>query len=117
VSLTSEHNLFGFKNNSLYKNVIRNKRISLQRLPYKVISEGEMTYRLSKDVRYNIPGCNDKHTFNAWVSSTGLHPQTEDYIMVTDTITQKFDITADTTITIALGDVMMMQRCIVFSFC
>lgn len=110
VSLTSEHNLFGFKNNSLYKNVIRNKRISLQRLPYKVISEGEMTYRLSKDVRYNIPGCNDKHTFNAWVSSTGLHPQTEDYIMVTDTITQKFDITADTTITITLGDVMMMQR-------
>ena len=37
VSLTSGHNLFGFKNNSLYKNVIRNKKISLARLPYKVV--------------------------------------------------------------------------------
>lgn len=110
VSLTSGHNLFGFKNNSLYKNVIRNKKVSLQRLPYKVVSEGEMTYRLSKNVRKDIPGNNDKHTFNALVSTTGLHAQTEDYIMVTDTISQKFDIMADTTITITLGDVMMMQR-------
>lgn len=110
VNLSSEKNLFGFKNNSLYKNVIRNKKISLQRLPYKVISEGEMTYRLSKNVRNNIPGSNDKHTFKAWVSSTGLHAQTADYIMVTDTLSQVFDIKADTTITITLGDIMMMER-------
>jgi hypothetical protein len=110
IALTSKYNLFGFKNNSLYKNVIRNKKISLARLPYKVVSEGEMTYRLSKNVRNNIPGCNDKHTFNAWVSSTGLHPKNAEYIMVVDTLSQTFDIVADTTITINLADIMMMTR-------
>jgi uncharacterized protein YoxC len=110
IGLTSKYNLFGFKNNSLYKNVIRDKKISLARLPYKVMSEADMTYRLSKDIRNNIPGCNDKHTFNTWVSSTGLHPHTQEYIMVTDTLTQAFDIVADTTITINLGDIMMMER-------
>lgn len=110
VSLTSAQNLFGFKNDSRYKNVIRNKRISLKRLPYKVESEPDMTYRLSKDIRYNIPGCNNKHTFESWVSNTSLHPHSEDYIMVTDTLKQKFDIIGDTTITISLGDIMMMKR-------
>jgi hypothetical protein len=110
IALTSKYNLFGFKNNSLYKNVIRNKKISLARLPYKVVSEGDMTYRLSKNVRNNIPGCNDKHTFNAWVSSTGLHPKNSEYTMVVDTLTQTFDIVADTTITINLADIMMMTR-------
>lgn len=110
VSITSQHHLFGFKNNSLYKNVIRNKKISLVRLPYKVVSEPEMTYRLSKNIRNNISGCNDKHTFKAWISTTGLHPQMSDYEMVTETLTQKFDIVGDTTITVTLGDIMMMER-------
>lgn len=110
VSITSQHHLFGFKNNSLYKNVIRNKKISLARLPYKVVSEPEMTYRLSKNIRNNISGCNDKHTFKAWISTTGLHPQTSDYEMVTETLKQKFDIVGDTTINIALGDIMTMER-------
>ena len=110
VSITSQHHLFGFKNNSLYKNVIRNKKISLARLPYKVVSEPDMTYRLSKNIRNNISGCNDKHTFKAWISTTGLHPQMSDYEMVTETLTQKFDIVGDTTITVTLGDIMMMER-------
>lgn len=110
VSITSQHHLFGFKNNSLYKNVIRNKKISLVRLPYKVVSEPEMTYRLSKNIRNNISGCNDKHTFKAWISTTGLHPQMSGYEMVTETLTQKFDIVGDTTITVTLGDIMMMER-------
>lgn len=110
VSITSQHHLFGFKNNSLYKNVIRNKKISLVRLPYKVVSEPEMTYRLSKNIRNNISGCNDKHTFKAWISTTGLHSQMSDYEMVTETLTQKFDIVGDTTITVTLGDIMMMER-------
>ena len=110
VSITSQHHLFGFKNNSLYRNVIRNKKISLVRLPYKVVSEPEMTYRLSKNIRNNISGCNDKHTFKAWISTTGLHPQMSDYEMVTETLTQKFDIVGDTTITVTLGDIMMMER-------
>ena len=110
VSITSQHHLFGFKNNSLYKNVIRNKKISLPRLPYKVVSEPEMTYRLSKNIRNNIPGCNDKHTFKAWISTTGLHSQMSDYEMVTETLTQKFDIVGDTTINIVLGDIMTMER-------
>ena len=110
VSITSQHHLFGFKNNSLYKNVIRNKKISLVRLPYKVVSEPEMTYRLSKKIRNNISGCNDKHTFKAWISTTGLHPQMLDYEMVTETLTQKFDIVGDTTINIVLGDIMTMER-------
>ena len=110
VSITSQHHLFGFKNNSLYKNVIRNKKISLARLPYKVVSEPEMTYRLSKNIRNNISGCNDKHTFKAWISTTGLHSQMSDYEMVTETLTQKFDIVGDTTINIDLGDIMTMER-------
>ena len=110
VSITSQHHLFGFKNNSLYKNVIRNKKISLARLPYKVVSEPGMTYRLSKNIRNNISGCNDKHTFKAWISTTGLHPQMSDYEMVTETLTQKFDIVGDTTINIVLGDIMTMER-------
>ena len=110
VSITSQHHLFGFKNNSLYKNVIRNKKISLVRLPYKVVSEPDMTYRLSKNIRNNISGCNDKHTFKAWISTTGLHSQMSDYEMVTETLTQKFDIVGDTTITVTLGDIMMMER-------
>lgn len=110
VSITSQHHLFGFKNNSLYKNVIRNKKISLPRLPYKVVSEPEMTYRLSKNIRNNISGCNDKHTFKAWISTTGLHSQMSDYEMVTETLTQKFDIVGDTTINIVLGDIMTMER-------
>ena len=110
VSITSQYHLFGFKNNSLYKNVIRNKKISLVRLPYKVVSEPEMTYRLSKNIRNNISGCNDKHTFKAWISTTGLHSQMSDYEMVTETLTQKFDIVGDTTITVTLGDIMMMER-------
>ncbi len=110
VSITSQHHLFGFKNNSLYKNVIRNKKISLVRLPYKVVSEPDMTYRLSKNIRNNISGCNDKHTFKAWISTTGLHSQMSDYEMVTEILTQKFDIVGDTTITVTLGDIMMMER-------
>ena len=110
VSITSQHHLFGFKYNSLYKNVIRNKKISLARLPYKVVSEPEMTYKLSKNIRNNISGCNDKHTFKAWISTTGLHPQVSDYEMVTETLTQKFDIVGDTTINIVLGDIMTMER-------
>jgi hypothetical protein len=110
VSLTSGHNLFGFKNDSKYKNVIRNKKISLKRLPYKVQSEPEMTYRLSKSIRKNIPGPNDKHIFKSWVSTTGLHPQIADYVMVAETLEQKYDIVADTIITMKLGDIMMMDR-------
>ena len=110
VSITSQHHLFGFKNNSLYKNVIRNKKISLPRLPYKVVSEPEMTYKLSKNIRNNISGCNDKHTFKAWISTTGLHSQMSDYEMVTETLIQKFDIVGDTTINIDLGDIMTMER-------
>ena len=110
VSFTSAHNLFGFKNSSLYKNVIRDKKISVERLPYKVQSETSMTYRLSKDVRSNIAGENSKHIFKPLISTTGLHAQTSDYIMVTDTLTQKFDIVGDTTITVCLGDIMLMER-------
>jgi hypothetical protein len=69
-----------------------------------------MTYKLSKNIRNNISGCNDKHTFKAWISTTGLHPQTSDYEMVTETLTQKFDIVGDTTINIDLGDIMTMER-------
>ena len=82
VSFTSAHNLFGFKNSSLYKNVIRDKKISVERLPYKVQSEYGMTYRLSKTVRDNIPGTNSKHTFKPLISTTGLHSQSSDYVMV-----------------------------------
>lgn len=110
VSFTSSHNLFGFKNSSLYKNVIRDKKISVERLPYKVQSEVGMTYRLSKDVREKIAGENSKHIFKPLVSTTGLHAQTSEYVMVTDTLVQKFDIVGDTTITVALGDIMMMER-------
>lgn len=110
VSLKSAHYLFGFKNNSRYKHVIRNKRLSLKRFPYKVVSEPDMTYRLSKNVRNNIPGWNYQHTFASWVSTTGLHPQTSDYEMVTENFQQKFDIVGDTTITVTLGDIMMMER-------
>ena len=110
VSFASAHNLFGFKNNSLYKHVIRDKKISIDRLPYKVQSEQGMSYRLSKKVRNSIPGTNSKHTFKALVSTTGLHPQNSDYIMVTDTLKQKYDIKGDTIITVSLGDIMMMQR-------
>ena len=110
VSLTSHHNLFGFKNSSLYKNVIRDKKISIERLPYKVQSEAGMTYRLSKEVRDNIPGSNSEHTFLPFISTTGLHPKTSDYVMVTESLTQKFDIIEDTTITVTLGDIMMMDR-------
>lgn len=110
ISLNSDHNLFGFKNSSLYNNVIRDKKISVERLPYKVQSEAGMTYRLSKEVRDNIAGENSKHIFKSLISTTGLHPQTSEYVMVTDTLIQKFDIVGDTTITVALGDIMMMER-------
>ena len=110
ISFSSVHNLFGFKNSSQYKNVIRDKKISVERLPYKVLSEAGMTYRLSKNVRDNIPGSNSKHIFKPLISTTGLHPQNSDYVMVTEDLMQKFDIVGDTTITITLGDIMMMER-------
>ena len=110
VCLSSAHNLFGFKNASLYKNVIKNKKLSVEMLPYKVETEQDMTYKLSKNIRNNIPGSNSKHNFQPWISTTGLRPQTSDYVMVTDTLKQKFDIVGDTTITVCLGDIMMMER-------
>ena len=110
ISLTSSHYLFGFKNSSLYKNVIRDKRISVERLPYKVESDPAMTYRLSKYVRDNIEGTNSKHVFKPLLSTTGLHTQSSDYVMVTDTLQQKYEILGDTTITVTLGDIMMMER-------
>lgn len=110
VSLVSYRNLFVFQDQVKYKQVVRRSRLKPDLFPYVLSSDPETSYKLTGELKDQMPGCNRKFVFNRWLEYEGLRPQPTDYKMVNDYIEQRFDIAdMDTLVFISLHDVLVME--------
>jgi hypothetical protein len=110
VSLMSYRNLFVFQDQVRYRQVVRRSRLKPDLFPYVLSSDPETSYKLTGELKDQMPGCNKKFVFNRWLEYEGLRPQPTDYKMVNDYIEQKFDIVdMDTVAFISLHDVLVME--------
>lgn len=110
ISLMSYRTLFVFQDNVTYKQIIRNSKLRPEKFPYVVESDPETTYKLTDEIKDQMPGCNKKFTFHRWLNYEGLMPQPTDYKMVNDYIEQKFDVLEmDTVAFISLHDILVME--------
>lgn len=110
VSLESHLNLFVFHNKVKYKQVVCMSKLKPNRFPYVISSKPETSYKLTRKLKAQMPGCNRKFVFNKWLEYEGLQPQPTDYKMVNDYIEQSFDIVnMDTVVFISLHDVLVME--------
>ena len=110
VSLVSYRSLFVFNENVRYKQVIRRGKLRPDQFPYVVESAPDMKYKLTDELKKQIPGCNKKFVFQRWLNYDGLRPHPTDYKMENDYIEQKFDIAdMDTLVFISLHDIFVME--------
>lgn len=110
VSLVSYRSLFVFNENVRYKQVVRRGKLRPEHFPYVVESAPDMKYKLTDELKDQIPGCNKKFVFQRWLNYDGLTPQPTDYKMENDYIEQKFDIAGmDTLASISLHDIFVME--------
>lgn len=111
VSLISYRKLFVFREDSKYSQVVHNRRLHPDDLPYVVTYAPRSSYKLSYDLRHSLPSPRCKYVFHRWASGEGLQAVPEEYKMVNDFIEQKFMINgADTLVTLSLRDVAVMEQ-------
>lgn len=110
VSLVSYRNLLVFHDNVRYKQVARHSKLRPEQFPYVVESDPKMQYKLTGEIKDQMPGCHKNFVFYRWLNYEGLQPQPTDYKMVNDYIEQRFDITdKDTLASISLHDILVME--------
>lgn len=110
VSLVSYRNLLVFHDNVRYKQVARHSKLRPKQFPYVVESDPKMQYKLTGEIKDQMPGCHKNFVFYRWLNYEGLQPQPTDYKMVNDYIEQRFDITdKDTLASISLHDILVME--------
>ena len=110
VSLVSYRSLFVFNENVRYTQVVRRGKLRPEHFPYVVESAPDMKYKLTDELKDQIPGCNKKFVFQRWLNYDGLTPQPTGYKMENDYIEQKFDIAGmDTLAFISLHDIFVME--------
>ena len=110
VSVLSYRRLFVFREDALYKSVIRCHTLRPDQLPYVVANDPKGTFKLSKAVRKAIPAPKSKHVFKRWISYEGLQPAPSEYKMVNDYIEQSFDILGKrNTVTVTLRDLFLLD--------
>lgn len=110
VNLISYRNLFVFREDVRYSQVIRRHKLKQERLPYVVTAEPGSKYKLTKSFRKSVSNPKRKHIFRKWVSYEGLQPAPTEYKMVNDYIEQTFGIlNKDTMVNISLHDILIMD--------
>ena len=110
ISLEACHKLFVFQTPVKYRQVVRWSKLKPQLFPYVISSKPGTSYKLTRKLKAQMPGCNKKFVFNRWLEYEGLRPQPTDNKMVNDYIEQKFDIVnMDTVVFISLHDVLVME--------
>lgn len=113
VSLISYRSLFVFWDQVRYKPTICwwNSRIRTKKLPYIVQVDPDDKFKLSKEFKQSVPKPRRKHIFNRWFVCDGLQPVQQDYKMVNEYISQKFDIpNKRTDVMLTLRDVFVMDQ-------
>ncbi len=113
VSLLSYRNLFVFNDNVRYGSVVKSSKLVPFNFPYVVSSEGDVKYRISKNLKQNLKknGSLKSHIFKNWITYEGLQPKQVEYQMVNEYIEQKFDILSrkDTAVGVSLHDLLVME--------
>jgi len=113
VSLISYRSLFVFWDQVRYKGTICwwNSKIRTKKLPYIVQADPDDKFKISRVFKESIPKPRRHHIFNKWFSCDGLQPVQQDYKMVNEYITQKFDIpNKRSDVMLTLRDVFVMDQ-------
>ena len=111
VSLISYRNLFVFRDDARYNQVVKGNKIKVENLPYVAETAPLTQYRLTGDLRKMLPKDKKEFVFNSWCQVDGMQVQQTPYKMVNDFIEQTFDIKPNrNNVTFTLRDILVMDK-------
>ena len=111
VTLISYRTLFTFWDNVHYKPLIKGRKLRPDQLPYVVEYDPKDKFKVTKLFKATVPSPREDFFFRRWIEYDGLQPAPQEYKMVNDFITQKFDIqNKRSQVRVKLRDVFLMDK-------
>lgn len=120
VNLQSEQQLFVFRHETQYGNIIKRATMGLGtrqlnpfKLTYPVVSPDKAKYRVSLSIKHQLSprGKRITHLFPSWVEVRGAQPIKAKYAMVSDTVMQQFKVDPSVSqLSLTLHDVMTIAK-------
>lgn len=113
VSISSKKNeLFVFYRDVTYGDVFSCcRKLKTEKLPYKVSADPSVKFRMAKKLYKTLPGKRRKYQFHQWIQYENMELIPTAFLMMSDTITQKFKLDANTTkASITLRDIFVLEH-------
>lgn len=111
MKLTSIKKILHFRENILYKQVVRNRYFHPEKLNYFMDEGDGFKFYVSKKFRKSMNVKRQNYLFRNWVKTEGLQMLRHDYVVLTDSIVQEFNVlNQKTNVTVSLKSLYLMQK-------